>query len=273
MPRLSLPVLPTSRTSSVCASRLRVRDRRCSRCSAAISSWLETRWNLGPAGSGRRRSLRDCHCAGPVRDRRALDRSRLSCRRARRSRTHRPRRAHRLGARAWAERAGEFASRRSGRGEDRAVGGSHRDRQPPRRPVRGREHRRDDLLGRGLSRRLVGLPQAQRPRRRAVLRTGHTRATLRPCTTARAAHWLASVTTNLPRSSSEPATPDSAEKRDRALRNLQEFLDIVVAIESLLQEAIEPDRLPHLLAEGAAMPDRDLVEYLRAEANRALADE
>ena len=53
----------------------------------------------------------------------------------------------------------------------------------------------------------------------------------------------------------------------------QEFLDIVAAIESLLKEAIEPDRLPRLLAEGAAMPDRDLVEYLRAEASRALADE
>ena len=54
---------------------------------------------------------------------------------------------------------------------------------------------------------------------------------------------------------------------------LQEFLDIVAATESLLKEAIEPDRLPLLLAEGAAMPDRDLVEYLRTEANRALADE
>ena len=52
----------------------------------------------------------------------------------------------------------------------------------------------------------------------------------------------------------------------------REFLDIIAATESLLQEAIEPDRLRHLSAEGAAMPDRDLVEYLRAEASRALGD-
>ena len=53
----------------------------------------------------------------------------------------------------------------------------------------------------------------------------------------------------------------------------QEALDIVAATEALLQEALQPDRLSHLLAEGAAMPDRDLVEYLSAEANRALYDE
>ena len=70
----------------------------------------------------------------------------------------------------------------------------------------------------------------------------------------------------------ESANGDARFSREAA-SGPQEFLDIVAAIESLLKEAIEPDRLPHLLAEGAAMPDRDLVEYLRAEASRALADE